>query len=176
MRLTTVTNISYATDNGSGVFLCLWAWPVLLCLSPSQVGGSLSVLPLSGLSHGHVYTLQPLFRVLLVLSLQHVRLTVCEDLKGARQAAITPLLGYHLWKKTMGESVMTVSGIPIYKVDVKNMRLGTLLSKHNTKGCGIRAMWASESVTTHLDTLHLAQLDRDVIQFIFLQGGWKTRD
>lgn len=62
----------------------------------SQVGGSLSVLPLSGLSHGHVDALQPLLGMLLILGLQHVRLTVGEDLEGPGQAAITPLLGHHL--------------------------------------------------------------------------------
>ena len=71
-------------------------WP--LC-SPSQVGGGLSVLPLSGLSHGHVDALQPLLGVLLIVSFQHVRLTVREDLEGPWQTSITSLLGYDLWRK-----------------------------------------------------------------------------
>lgn len=65
-------------------------------MSASQVGGRLSVLPLPGLSHGHVDALQPLLGALLVLSFQHVRLAVGEDLEGARQAAIPPLLGHDL--------------------------------------------------------------------------------
>lgn len=64
----------------------------------SQVGGRLSVLPLSGLSHGHVDALQPLLSMFLILSFQHVCLAVSEDLKGSWQTAITPLLGYHLWR------------------------------------------------------------------------------
>lgn len=66
----------------------------------SQVGGRLPVLPLSGLGHGHVDALQPLLSVLLILSFQHVGLTVREDLKGPWQPPITPLLGYHLRGKT----------------------------------------------------------------------------
>lgn len=62
----------------------------------SQVGGSLSVLPLSGLSDGHVDALQPLLSVFLILSFQHVRLTVSEDLEGPRQAPIPALPGHHL--------------------------------------------------------------------------------
>lgn len=65
----------------------------------SQVGGRLPVLPLFGLSHSHVDALQPLLGVLLILSLQHVRFAVCEDLKGTRQPPIPPLLGYHLRTK-----------------------------------------------------------------------------
>lgn len=64
----------------------------------SQVGGSLSVLPLSGLSHSHVDALQPLLGVFLILSFQHVCLTVSEDLKGPRQTPISSLLGHNLWK------------------------------------------------------------------------------
>lgn len=69
---------------------------LLLTVLLSQVGGGLSVLPLSGLSHGHVDALQPLLSMFLVLSFQHVCLAVCEDLKGPRQAPITSLFGYHL--------------------------------------------------------------------------------
>lgn len=72
------------------MFLCFE--PVLL----SQVGGGLPVLPLSGLSHSYVDALQPLLGMLLILSFQHVRLTVREDLEGSWEAAITPLLGHHL--------------------------------------------------------------------------------
>ena len=71
----------------------------------SQVGGSLSVFSLSGLGHSHVDALQPLLGVFLILSFQHVRLTVCENLKGPRQAPIPPLLGHHLQteRRTMNE-------------------------------------------------------------------------
>lgn len=34
-------------------------------------------------------------------------------------------------------------------------------------------------VTPHLDALHLAQLDGDVVQLVFLRGGcrwWKTEE
>lgn len=62
----------------------------------SQVGGRLPVLPLPGLSHGHVDALQPLLGVFLILGFQHVRLTVREDLEGPRQAPIPALLGHHL--------------------------------------------------------------------------------
>ncbi len=74
--------------------------PFQLTVLLSQVGGGLSVLPLSGLSHGHVDALQPLLSMFLILSFQHVCLVVCEDLKGPRQAAITSLLGYHLQMKS----------------------------------------------------------------------------
>lgn len=58
------------------------------------------MLRLSGLRHRHVEALQPLLRTLLVLGFQHVRLALGEDLKGAGQAAITPLPGYDLQKRT----------------------------------------------------------------------------
>ncbi|KAG7226102.1 hypothetical protein INR49_018713 [Caranx melampygus] len=61
-----------------------------------HVGGGLSVLSLSGLSHGHVDALQPLLRVFLILSFQHVCLVVGEDLEGPRQTPIPTLLGYNL--------------------------------------------------------------------------------
>lgn len=48
-----------------------------------QIGGGLPVLPLSGLSHSHIDALQPLLGVFLVFSFQHIRLAVCEDLKGS---------------------------------------------------------------------------------------------
>lgn len=69
---------------------------ILVMASLSQVGGRFSVLPLSGLSHSHVDALQPFLCMLLILSFQHVRLVVGEDLEGAWQAAITPLPCYHL--------------------------------------------------------------------------------
>lgn len=65
----------------------------------SQVGGSLSVLPLSGLSHSHIDALQPLLSVFLILSFQDIRLIVGEDLKGPWQTPITALLGYNLIKE-----------------------------------------------------------------------------
>lgn len=69
---------------------------ILVMASLSQVGGHFLVLPLSGLSHSHVDALQPFLCMLLILSFQHVRLVVGEDLEGARQAAITPLPSHHL--------------------------------------------------------------------------------
>lgn len=64
------------------------------------MGGGLALLPLSRLRHRHVDALQPLLGVLLVFCFQHVRPAVGEDLKGPRKAAVTPLPGYDLQKKT----------------------------------------------------------------------------
>lgn len=72
-----------------------------LCSAPPvgtelQVRGSLSVLVLFGLRYSHADALQPFLCMLLVLRLQHVRPTVCEDLERSRQAAVPPLFGHHL--------------------------------------------------------------------------------
>lgn len=72
---------------------------VCVHIGVSQVGGCLPVLPLSGLSHSHIDALQPLLSMFLILSFQHVRLIVSEDLKGPRQTPIAALLGYNLLKK-----------------------------------------------------------------------------
>lgn len=88
------------------VFICIWWWLILstdVRLCPhwflSQVSGSFPVLPLSGLSHGHVDALQPLLSMFFILSFQHICLTVSEDLKGSWKASISTLLGYHLLNK-----------------------------------------------------------------------------
>lgn len=85
------------------MFGCAFASPPPSRSVPlSQVGGGLSVLPLFGLSHSHVDALQPLFSVFLILSLQHVRFTVGEDLEGARQTPVPTLFGYHLQTEQVG--------------------------------------------------------------------------
>lgn len=81
-------NIWVYSDRNSVCTVCL-----------SQVGGGLSVLPLSGLSHGHVDALQPLLGMFLILGFQHIRLTVGEDLKGPWQTPIPALSGYDLQAK-----------------------------------------------------------------------------
>ncbi len=62
----------------------------------SQVCSGLAVLTLFGLGHSHIDALQPLFRMLLVLSFQHVGFAVGEDLEGSGQPTVTPLLCNHL--------------------------------------------------------------------------------
>lgn len=106
----------------------------------SQVGGGLVVLPLSGLGHSHIDALQPLLCVLLVLSFQHVRLVVGEDLKGSRQAAITSLPGYNLQKERQAIT----------------FRQGQRAAEAEARGCA------------HLHALHFAQLNGDILQLIFL--------
>lgn len=62
----------------------------------SQVCGGLAVLAFFGLGHSHIDALQPFFRMLLILSFQHVGFAVGEDLEGSGQPAVAPLLSNHL--------------------------------------------------------------------------------
>lgn len=92
----------------------------------SQVGGSLSVLSLSCLSHSYIDALQPLFSMFLILSFQHICLTVSEDLEGPWQAPIAALLCHYLQTQrgTMSEKEMAQNWK--FKVYCEMMPLGSL--------------------------------------------------
>lgn len=105
------------------------------------------VFPLSGLGHGHIDAMQPFLCMLLVLSFQHIRIAVGEDLKGSRQASRS-LPGYNLQKERQAIT----------------FRQGQCAAEADARGCA------------HPHALHFAQLNGDILQLIFLckmQGNMK---